>query len=287
MSETTPDTGQNNEAVSGTSPSTEANTGAPPSNLEETGFRYGAGAPAYLQGKTASEAIDFVNNLVSEAQQLYQTVNTQYQPQPQQTTVTPQNSTDPDLWLTDPAKAEQAHSQKILGQVQNYIGQASQPLLQSNAQISRDVVQQRNKDVFNKWGHEVDQIVANVPLAQRSPALYEQAVKMVKANHVEELAQARAESLMAAGTGLESGGGRGADPFAMVDAEGRDVWEKFEQSDVGRNLTARLSKRQITELCDKAGMSVEEYADMVARSKARVDPGKGTVVNDELRSWEM
>lgn len=280
----TAETGEANaESNQESSPSTEASTGEPQtSNLEDTGFKYGAGAPPYLQGKTATEAIDFVNNLVTEAQQLYQAVNT---PQAQPA-VQPQISTDPDLWLTDPEKAQAVHTQQIMGQVQNYVGQAAQPLLQSNAQTARHLTVMQHTDVFDKWGHEVDQIVANVPIAQRSPELYNQAVKMVKANHVEELAQERAQQLMQAGPGLEAGG-QHADPFAATDAEGNDVWSKFEQSEVGQKITARLTKRQITELCDKAGIGIVEYADMVARNTATIDPDKGTITNSEIESWEI
>lgn len=255
-------------------PSTPADTGA-------TEFRYGADAPEYLRGKSPQETVAWVTNLVDEVKTLVAN-RPQAQPPQQQRIMQDQNQNfalpDPDLAITDP-KAYQT-------QLTNYLTAASdqrlaayaQPILGQLATTARELSKNEasNKAIWEKYGADIDSIVAGVPTHLRTKELYDRAVVQVKGQRFDELAAEKAAALASAGTGLARSGGASADGG---DDEPGDVWAKIESSPMGAAALKVAGKKGIrAAVASGAYKSLEHYAEMATKSKGRVDPANPSIV---------
>ena len=261
---------ENNEATP--SPDSEQTLSGQPPTPQDSGAteeRYGADA-GFLAGKSKDEAVAWVNNLVAEVQQLVATKQPAAQPQPQPRNMQSEMP-DPDLVLTDPKKYQEQLAGFLQQQQNAALAQAAGPVYAQLASQSRDMSKNapENKDVWSKWGAEVEQMVANVPAHMRTRELYDQAVVMVRGRHVDEIATEKAQALAAAGTGLaRANGGDAAD----TDSGDKDVWEKIESSPIGKATLATIGKKGILNgIRSGAYKSLEDYANYVAKSKAKVN----------------
>lgn len=257
----------------------------PPSTPQGTGateFRYGDDAPAYLRGKSAKETVDFVTNLVSEAQQLI--AQKQAAPQnTQQRTMTQQTQLalpDPDMALTDPKGYQEKLTQYLHAHQEQTVAAYAAPILNQLAGTAKELSRQdaANKDVWSKWGTEIESMVANVPAHLRTRELYDQAVVMVRGRHWQELAAEQNQRLAAAGTGLARAGlaDGGSDMEAVGDAA---LWEKIEATPMGAAAIKVAGKQGVMNAI-RAGAykSLEEYAAMAQKSKSKVDSANPNIV---------
>jgi hypothetical protein len=233
---------------------------------EQTGFRWGDEAPQFLQGKTPAETLDIVNRLVSATQHMY----AQQQQQPSEPVQTPRNEINDDLLVTDPAAWRQQFQAQVESVMAAQMAQAAAPILTNQAatvaELSRNDA--ANKDVAAKWWNEVEQMVAPVPLHMRSKALYDQACKLARSNHIDEIARERADALAAAGTGVEGVTSRRTPE--QTESE-KKVWDRIASSDIGKHMLDKYGKAKIEKAA--AGMGgLDKYADYVAGSKTQFDP---------------
>jgi hypothetical protein len=122
-----------------------------------------------------------------------------------------------DEWLTDGNQAARKWADAYLNpQLQSYA--------QAIGQTSRELVKSTEKDAFTKWGTEIDTLINQVDPQMRTVDNISRIVRMVKADHLDELAEERAtariQQMQAAG-GLRAdtaGGAPGsASPAAGVD----------------------------------------------------------------------
>lgn len=242
-------------------------------------FQWGDDAPDYLKGKSQAETVDFINNLVSEAQQLFQQgqagrqTATQPQNNQQEEAVSNLQDIDPDLMLTDPKAWQQQFTQQLQQMQQNQMSQAAAPLLQQQAESAKFMSSSdpKHKPIYEKWGNEVDRVVGQAIQAGAMPSkqLYDQAAKMVAADHLDELAQERAKSLAASNPDLARGGTAGSSAAA---GEKDEVWSKIESSPIGKQLMSTIGKEGIRRNCQNSGTNLEDYAKMVASNRASIDP---------------
>jgi len=191
---------------------------------------------------------------------------------------------DPDLALTDPTKYQEQLTNYLQVTQAQQIAAYAQPMFNQLAGTARELSKQdpANKDIWSKWGGEIEQMVSNVPAHLRTRELYDQAVVMVKGRHVDEIATERAERLAAANPGLARAGG--AEAEADADSGSADVWAKIESSPMGAAALKVAGKRGIMAAV-RAGAykSLEDYAAAATKSKAKVDPSNPNVIRDYVR----
>ncbi len=249
-----------------------------------TEFRYGDDAPEYLRGKNQQETVAWVGNLVDEVKQMM-AVRPQAAPQSAQVPMSQQiGMPDPDLAITDP----KLYQQQLVGYMQAssnaQLAQYAAPILQQQASMAREMSKNdsANKAIFDKYHADIDAMVANTPAHMRTKALYDEAVIHVKGKRFDELAAEKAASLASAGTGLARSGG--SDGESDTDDSAADVWTKIESSPMGKAALNVAGKKGIlAAVRSGAYKSLEHYAEMASKSKARVDPANPSIIRDYVK----
>jgi hypothetical protein len=108
------------------------------------------------------------------------------QPQPAQPVADPvQPLTMPtdDDFLANPAAA----TQRALQMKEAELTPQFQNIYQNNASMAREMVRAEEREIFDTYGPEVDQLINQMALEQRTPENIRLAVKMVKGNHIDDL----------------------------------------------------------------------------------------------------
>ena len=203
---------------------------APPAGAQDTGFRYTAspGVPDWLVGKTAQETAQIASQLYQSAlggsaptyttgaaaqatPQYAAPPNTQqYYGQPPQVTQ-PQGFAPPsqEEWEMDAQAASQKYFQYMQ---QTQVAPQLQQTQETIAAQSLAFAQDRHKEEFAKYGPEILNYWNMVPPGQRTIDMAEKVVKVVRADHLDDLerqaeerARKRIEEQMADGSLLRSG----------------------------------------------------------------------------------
>ena len=174
--------------------------------------------------------------------------------------------------LTDPEGYQMKLANYLAAQTNAQLAQYAGPIVNQLASQARTLAQSepKNKDIWEKYGSEVDAMVATVPAHMRTKELYDKAVVMVKGEHIDEIAAARAERLAAANPGMMR---NGSNSSSGNDAEpSGDVWDKIAATAIGSATIDAIGKRGIQKAIDKGVYkSAEDYLKHVERSKARVN----------------
>jgi hypothetical protein len=177
--------------------------------------------------------------------------------------------------LTDPAAWQAQFAARIQADNVARMNAAAAPLVQNNVETTRFMSQMdpKYKDVWAKWGMEIEREVMSIPAHMRTKALYDKAAQIVKSNHLNELIKAGAQQLVSSGAfGVEGSGGSAA-PEAQADAE---VWSKLDDSAMGQAAKSALGtnyKSKIRKAVDNMeGETIESYVKKLAGSKAKMDP---------------
>lgn len=186
---------------------------------------------------------------------------------------------DPDMALTDPKGYQQQLTQYLYAQQTQQLAAAAGPVFEQLASTAKELSKNdpKNRDIWQKYGSQVEAMVANVPANLRTKDLYDQAVIMVKGQKFDELATEKAASLAAAGTGLARAGS--ADESADTASGDAAVWEKIEASPMGAAAIKVAGKQGILKAI-RAGAykSLEDYAAKAAASKSKVDSANPNIV---------
>ncbi len=249
-------------------------------------YRYPSGPFA---GLTAAEAAAKYDKDVGNLNQQYNTLANQVQTyvqhvnqQAQQTQAPRQpQQIDGDLWMTNPEQAQQLFKQQLMGEVQQMGQQAFGHIYQGQASLARSnsMNDLRIKEIWDKYGNEIDGLMAQVPPPQKAnKEVWDQAAKLIMANHVDEIATEKAQSLVASMPHTETGTQRSA---SLPEPELSAI-QKIRESDYGKRIDY-LTDAQIKEAATKMGHTVEEYAEMVTSTHVISHPKKpGEWVNREL-----
>ncbi len=265
----------------------------PPSGQTAEAFKFGADAPPYLQGKTEQEAIDWTTNLVQEVTNLAN--HQSMQPQQQQVQqVQPQQSAglpDADLMLTDPQAYQAQLVNTLTAYQQQNLAVQAQPIIAAQAETA--LFMSKNDrgltDVWDNYGAEIEIQVARIPAHHRTKALYDQAARLVQGNHVEEIADKRAqqkyESMLSANPGIESANSSDGAISGTL-ADGSNAWDKIAQTEIGKAQLATMSKRTLLGLIEGGGETLEGYAEKVGSSAAKYNAQTGEITNLNLRSFK-
>lgn len=191
----------NASAPNGTSPSPAAPGGTSPASTSEP-FRYGTNAPTWAQGKTAEEVLGIATQLEGVVRQHIAGQAPPVQPQQQPYTnqwgssqQAPQQITpayDPDSYL---------QRRDIETLAPRMINEATSSqfnsVYESLAQTNLDNVKRNFSTIFEKYGPEVYGYIAKLPVQSRTVDNLTTVVKLVRADHVDEIAREQAVRLAA------------------------------------------------------------------------------------------
>lgn len=270
---------------SGSMESEPTNAGDSPSTGQASGETEKTAAEAEQLRQENQQLQQQLQQVQSAVQQYFSQQGTQQQQaasQYNQTTNEAANVNYDDLedeWLTSPGKASQKLAQQVQSSTMQQVQQFAQPLLQSQAATAKSVAQQdpEVREVFNKYGSEVQQYVQNVPLEHRTnPELWKKAASMVKADHFDEIVQERAQEI-AASTAAQSEAGQTGEGGRSSPTMREELREKLESSTYGRKLLNKYGadglRQHVNRVKTDLGVSsFEEYVDMVAQTDVVTDP---------------
>jgi len=271
-----------------TEPGEQPSSPAQPGTLEQTGFKWGEGSevPEYLRGKSAEETQALFETTVKTLQNMYeQQVNTQAQAQAPTYQAQPAATTMPDI-ISDQAGWEQQFSQQMAYQQQAMLNQAATPVYQQLSDAA-ERASRGEKDlerVWDRYGTEIRDLIVRVPVYQRNKELYDQAAKMIKGNHIEDIVEERVQALAGEGTGIVHDGTHSASftPTRFTSEEDT-AFELMGTTAFGRHMMETLDRREIIKNVEKTGRSLKEYAQSVAKTNAIINPlNAGEWTNKDL-----
>lgn len=236
-----------------------------------------------LRGRDAGETLDIVNRLVTAVQQ-------QLQPPQAQPLTAPtmhnanSNEIDDDLLVTNPGEWRRRLQAQQEQRQQQTIAQIAAPIAQQLASTSATLSRRdpANADVAEKWWAEVDALVAPIPAEMRTQQLYDQAAKLVRSNHLDEIANERAQRLAAASTGVE-GVTRITNPDGTVTTQdaGGPAWDKIKSTPLGARMIERYGRAKVEKAAAAFG-GLDKYADMLSKSRTDFDPSHPSRMYSEL-----
>jgi len=167
---------------------------------------------------------------------------------------------NPDLMYSDPAEYQRQYDAYVEARFNAQLTQLAAPVLQQNADTARELSKMgAYADVWRRWEPEIEQQLAGIPTHQRTKQLYDQAALLVRGLHAEELANERAQQMLASrDTGTESTHGAGGAPPASPGDALDEAWDSghpfFEKA-----KSYGMSKERIREHCARSGISVADY----------------------------
>lgn len=213
-----------------------------------------------MRGKTPEEVAALTQNLYDYTQQM------SAQPAPQQQYTSPNVESqmsggmpDPNLMYSNPAEYQRQLMAFQNAQWQAQMNAYAQPVLQQNAETARELSKRGDyAKVWEKWEPEIELELRGIPLHQRTRQMYDSAAKIVRGNHVEELARERAEALATQfGSGTERAHNVGNAAPAAFDK--LDEIYDTEHPFFVKAREERVTKDMIRDHCRMMKISVDEY----------------------------
>jgi hypothetical protein len=132
------------------------------------------------------------------------------------------------------------------------------------ASVARGFVEMQDPEPFKRWGREIDSLLQNVPTHQLTLDAVRQAVRIVKADHVDELAAEKAERLAAERipTMRSNGGaGTGSSPTTIAGLDSPDIPDHWKRS----AAAVGLSERELHEFCAANNMTPDQFVGQFKR----------------------
>lgn len=245
----TPDTPTPNGGAS----STEQTSSAPaPAPTPPPVWRAPENAPAWAKGKTAEEILQQNIQLAEVVSRFNQQGILQQQPAPQ----APVQATHQTASFGDEDFLTGAQVKALLQQAVAQVQPAVQQATQAGAQANVGIAMMQFKPEFDRWGPEINSMLANVPLEQRNVDTVKQIVNIVRGNHVDELV---AEKVAAASQHLpttRSNGAAAGQPTSLNNGLNSphvsDAWKL-------RANAAGISEREIEDFCRVNEMTPDQF----------------------------
>jgi hypothetical protein len=238
------------------SPSAAAPTGTPSAAIPSEPFRYGANAPTWAQGKTAEEVLGIAEKLTGVVQTYVQTnAPLPTQPAPTYNVPTPTAPTfDPDSYI-------QRRDMETLAprMIQDTVAPQFKSLYENLAQSNLETVKRSNAVIFEKYGPEVYSYLAKVPIEQRTVDNLTTIVKLVRADHVDELASEIASRRVAEMEPTLRSNGSPAVPVATQEQKYTLQSDAIPQDWKDRAATAGLTEQAVEEFCRANDMTKAQF----------------------------
>lgn len=202
-------------------------------------------------GMTAEQILTHTQQMENEHQQMYGLLQQQLQP--------PRPATPP-VQIADDDFTTGAQVRGYLDQRAQQFQQALGTTASQTASVIRGFVETQDPEPFKRWGREIDALLQNVPKEQWTLDAVRQAVRIVKADHVDELAAEKAERLAAERIPtMRSNGsaGMGSVPTTTLGVQDDaipDYWKRA-AANVG------LGDRELQEFCAANGMTADQFVE--------------------------
>jgi hypothetical protein len=251
------------------------------------------GVPSWAVGKTDAEIMALTGNLMETMKtfdpsaQATPPATTYQAPAPAQ--VTP--SAGPampsaDLAYTDPAAYNaqleaywSAREARLKADLTNQFQSVMQPINQTMGSMARQQIANDPiyKEVFDKWGHEVDQEFAKngVGPNQRTPDAYRLVGDIIRGRHVQDLARAEADRILASGghaPTVRAGTGGAMVPAAPPGDAFDAAWDANEIGLIKMAKQHGVSKDDLRKSISMQGHSVDDWVKMVSGGNVFVSP---------------
>lgn len=233
-------------------------SGVPPAPSASE-FRFGndATVPEWARGRSAAEVLTLATQMAAVLPSAGASAVTGTGSPP--ATPVPEGAPD---WF----QAPDAAAARLRDDVLSKVTRGFEETAAQNAANARAIAARLYDKEFGRWAPEIDLLASRIPATQRTVENYENLIRIVKANHLEELATERAKELVAAGGVMgERSGGNGAIPGA---APSRVL--DFEQLGPAAKEAAQrhgLTEQQVLDFCRKTGWPVEKWVEATKSGK--------------------
>jgi hypothetical protein len=228
---------------------------APPTGAAEP---YRAPAHSRFAGRTAEEILGIAEGLATVAERFNQPVQQQQQaPAP--------NRFDLDLpRVADDEYVSGAQFNETIRRFQNMPAPVDQQARNLAAQSIYAAVQLQHPEEFKRWKPEIDAEIRKLPPEYWTNDNLHVIVKMVRANHIDELAAEKAQRLLSEShPTIRSGtGGSGSGPLTHTRTLADD---SLPQDWVKRANAAGITEEIVREFCNLTGQTPEQYLADVER----------------------
>ena len=194
-------------------------TEAPAPRLRGSDLRYSDedDVPTWARGKTSDEILATASDLYA-ALQRPQTTPLENPPSvssPPVTTSSDLPTVDSNLIYSDPNEYHRQMERRTEALVEKRLANAERLVMTPMASMARTQAQAnpKRKDVWERYAPEIEAIVARLPDAAKArPDIWDEAARMVAGEHLDDIAQARAEAIIARGRDSGSLGTQGGSP---------------------------------------------------------------------------
>ena len=220
-------------------------TGTPGAEPAEYRYPNDPTLPEWARGKSATEILGLTQQLVEERVR-------GMPPPPPQATAPVAQAGDED-YVT--GKDLRALRQSATAEIQPMIQQS----LAANAQMAYSIAKRDHKEMFGKYEPEIIQVLGRVPREQWTLDVIENAVKFVRGNHVDEIAEEKARRLVSQmEPTIRSTGSGGSTPVTRSPDSSLDS-EKIPAGWRERARQAGITEREVQELCWANEMTPEQF----------------------------
>lgn len=200
-------------------------------------WRAGANAPRWAQGKSAEEILGIADALLQAAPVA----------QPAAPVAPPQPTFDDNDYLTG------AQLKQYIASQQNNNG-----AVELAASANLGLLRNQYATDFAKYGHEINGMLQNVPKNLWTLDNLERVVKMVRSDHLDEIAQERAVQLAASMPGTIRSTGAGSD-LPAINRETSLESEKIPAEWKRRAAAAGVTERVVDEFCRANDMQPSDF----------------------------
>ena len=231
--------------VQGSSTEPTGSAPAPAPTPEPAVWRAPAGAPAWAQGKTAEQILE----IATQAVPIIERFNQQSQvpaAQPVQTSQAP-TFADEDF-LTG------AQVRALLDQREQSLRPILQQATQQGASVTVGMAMMKHKDAFDKWGPEINAMMAGVPRENLTVDMVGQIVNIVRSNHVDEIVREQVAAAAQNPPTLRSNGAATGAP-TQTQAGLNTAPEPWQL----KAKAAGISDREIEDFCRVNEMTTEQF----------------------------
>lgn len=261
-----PEQPNNESRPSATSPSPAASGGTQAAESPKAEpFKFGANAPAWAQGKTAEEVLGIAEKLNGVVTTYVQNGSPPQQQQVQQTAYQPQQPATQQI--DDSAYLTGADINRFAPRL---IDQQTTPqfdaIYESVAQTNLASVKRDNAQIFDKYGPEINSYLAKVPFKQRTIDNLNTVVKLVKADHVDELASEIASQRFAGQAESLRSNGSPTPPVAQQEPKYTLKSDKIPEDWSKRAAEAGLTESAVDEFCRANNMDRKTFFEQFGKT---------------------
>lgn len=260
-------------------------------------YTEGDGVPSWAVGKTDADIMALTGNLMEtmktfdpNTQQAQPSVPTQVVPQVASSVDGPVMPSG-DLAYSDPATYNiqmqaylNARDEKMKADLTSQFQNVMQPINATMGSMARQQIANdpTYKEVFDKWGHEVDQYFAQQGVGpnQRTPDAYRLVGDVIKGRHVTDLARAEADRILQASghaSTVRAGTGGVMVPSAPPGDAFDLAWDADEIPLIKMAKQHGTPKDDVRKSITMGGYSVDDWVKMMSGDNVFVSPDGKTV----------